>query len=117
PAGAGDVRAVSRRRETIRRAEVFSRTLRLREAYAIAYQEVDRAELLFVRIETERGLHGWGSAAPDADVTGETGAQAETALRAMAEELEDGDASRLALWNDRFERAYPDRPSARAAVS
>lgn len=65
---------------TIKRIDLFAKTFQLRNPYTIAYDSITAAPNLFVRIETDNGLIGWGNAAPDAFVTGETIAQAEARL-------------------------------------
>lgn len=46
--------------------------LPLRVPYEIAYEKVDHVVNVFIEIETNLGLHGFGCAAPDLPVTGET---------------------------------------------
>lgn len=65
---------------TIKRIDLFAKTFQLRNPYTIAYDSITAAPNLLVRIETDNGLIGWGNAAPDAFVTGETIAQAEVLL-------------------------------------
>lgn len=65
---------------TIKRIDLFAKTFQLRNPYTIAYDSITAAPNLLVRIETDNGLIGWGNAAPDAFVTGETIAQAEALL-------------------------------------
>ena len=44
----------------------------LSEPYTIAYDAVDRCESVFINIATEDGTQGWGCAAPDPKVTGQS---------------------------------------------
>ncbi|MFH2007679.1 MAG: dipeptide epimerase [bacterium] len=56
----------------ITRLEAWSVSMPLREPYTIAYETVDRATNVFVRLHTNVGTTGLGCAAPDLAVTGET---------------------------------------------
>ena len=46
--------------------------LKLQEPYLIAYEEVDEVDNIILQINTDQGICGWGCAAPDLHVTGET---------------------------------------------
>jgi L-alanine-DL-glutamate epimerase-like enolase superfamily enzyme len=59
--------------------------MRLSEPYSIAYDSVDRCESVFINIETAEGIKGWGGAAPDPLVTGET---ASNILKVFHKEVE-----------------------------
>jgi L-alanine-DL-glutamate epimerase-like enolase superfamily enzyme len=59
--------------------------MRLSEPYSIAYDSVDRCESVFINIETAEGIKGWGCAAPDPNVTGET---ASSILKVFHKEVE-----------------------------
>ncbi len=52
--------------------EAFMIEMPLATPYKIAYETVSRAANVLLRIETDRGLTGFGCAAPDLAVTGET---------------------------------------------
>ena len=54
------------------KAEAWPVTMKLREPYRVAYETYDQAVNVFFRIETNTGLWGFGCAAPDEHVTGET---------------------------------------------
>lgn len=85
--------------------------------YTIAYETVDHATNIFLRVETDTGLCGLGCAAPDLPVTGETPESVTDALCNTAGPLLKGeDPLRHALLLDRLSIALPNSPSARAAV-
>ena len=52
--------------------ETWSHTMRLSSPYTIAYETVDTTTNVFVKIATTSGIVGFGCAAPDLEVTGET---------------------------------------------
>ena len=92
-------------------------TFKLSEPYTIAYQTIDTAENVFVRIETDGGLVGFGCAAPDEEVTGESAASVVAAIRDVAEPaLRGSDPLRPAMLMERLRKPLADQPSARAAV-
>jgi L-alanine-DL-glutamate epimerase-like enolase superfamily enzyme len=89
--------------------------MRLAEPYTIAYEKVDAAENIFLRIETDRGIMGYGCAAPDLPVTGET---PETVLAACEDVIKKtllgADPLRIALHMHKLKRRLADQPSAMA---
>ncbi len=97
--------------------EAWPVEMRLAEPYSVAYESVDSATNVFFRVETDRGPAGFGCAAPDRHVTGETPEQVVRDLQETAAPILAGsDPLRRAKLTERLERALPDRPSARAAV-
>jgi L-alanine-DL-glutamate epimerase-like enolase superfamily enzyme len=90
---------------------------RLTEPYTIAYETVDTAENVFVRIETDGDLVGFGCAAPDKEVTGESAESVMTAIRDVAEpSLRGSDPLRAAMLMERLRKPLDGQPAARAAV-
>ncbi|MGD9365717.1 MAG: dipeptide epimerase [Desulfobacteraceae bacterium] len=65
-------------------AEAWPVTMGLDQPYAIAYERISEAVNVFLRLETDNGLYGFGCAAPDPAVTGET---AEDVLAVAADKI------------------------------
>jgi len=97
--------------------EAWPVRMRLVEPYSIAYETVEVATNVFLRLETDRGTIGFGCAAPDLPVTGET---PETVLAAVRDEVEPvlrgGDALRPAFLLEALRPTLAERPSTLAAV-
>lgn len=91
--------------------------LRLTQPYDIAYETVASAENVFLRIDTDAGIAGFGCAAPDLAVTGETPASVMSLLTGVVEPALRGEN---ALMRTRLLDALgcplADAPSALAAV-
>ena len=101
----------------ISKIEVWSVSMRLDEPYTIAYETVSEAANVFLRLETSQGVSGFGCAAPDRQVTGET---VGTVLRAMSDVVVPGvkglDPLRPAMILERLRRNLQWQPSVLAAV-
>lgn len=91
--------------------------MELREPYTIAYETVERTTNVFLRIETDRGIVGFGCAAPDLQITGET---SDSVLRAVndiiSSSIQGSDPLRSALLIERLFPSLKSQPSALAAV-
>lgn len=96
---------------------VFRRDFKLRAPSVIAYESIETAPNVPVRIELENGLVGWGNAAPDEHVTGETAESVERTLNEIFLPFLLGqDASRIEMLWARLRGFAPNQPSAVAAV-
>jgi len=97
--------------------ECWPVTMRLKEPYTIAYEHIEEATNVFIRIDTDGGVRGYGCAAPDEAVTGETPESVLATLAQIAEDvLEGGDPLRYAFLLETLANSVPESPSARAAV-
>lgn len=101
----------------IERLAAWTVSLPLAEPYSIAYESVETVENVLLRIETDAGLTGFGCAAPDLEVTGETADGVERALREVAAPaIRNADPLRPALLLERLKPDLEAQPAARAAV-
>lgn len=91
--------------------------LQLSEPYTIAFETIERATNIFLRLETDGPVVGYGCAAPDIEITGETGTSVERALRESAEPMLVGtDPTRIEQQLTALRKPLRDEPSAMAAV-
>jgi len=101
----------------ITRIEAWQTAMKLKEPYTIAYETIDKATNVFLRVETDKGLTGFGCAAPDLQITGET---AETVLDAIDKTvfplIKGSDPLRSAMLLERLHSPLNSQPSALAAV-
>ena len=101
----------------ITRLEAWSVRMRLTEPYAIAYETVDSATNVFLRLDTDGGPSAFGCAAPDPGVTGETAESVLAALRDEAEPVLRGENPLLRTRIlGQLVPAFTGRPTALAAV-
>ncbi len=96
---------------------VFRRDYQLRNPSVVAYESVEVAPNLVVRVELENGLVGWGNAAPDEHVTGENADGVERTLNQVLKPFLLGQcAHRIeAIWPQICQLA-PKQPTAVAAI-
>lgn len=101
----------------ITRVKVWPVEMRLEEPYTIAYETVARVVNVFIRIETNTGVVGYGCASPDKEVTGET---PESVMEAVGEIylplLKGADPVRIARLIEMIRTTLKTKPSAVALV-
>lgn len=101
----------------IKLIETWIAEIRLSEPYTIAYETIDSCTNVFVRIETNSGLVGFGCAAPDLAVTGETG---ETVMKIFDDVVKPvatgSDPLRSAKILERLKTNMANHPAALAAI-
>jgi L-alanine-DL-glutamate epimerase-like enolase superfamily enzyme len=101
----------------ITRLEIWPVEMRLAEPYTIAYERVDATTNIFLRMETNTGVVGYGCAAPDKQVTGETPETVIKICRDMIDPVvKQSDPLRLALITEKLVPILPDHPSAVAML-
>ncbi|MEJ2101925.1 MAG: dipeptide epimerase [Desulfobacterales bacterium] len=97
--------------------ETWPVEMRLTEPYAIVYEQIDSATNIFMRIETSSGINGFGCAAPDKQVTGET---PETVIKICNDVIKPvllrSDPLRVALISEKLASILSANPSAVAMV-
>lgn len=98
------------------RAEAIPVELELKEPFAISNETIEVADNIFIRLETETGVVGWGCSAPDT-VTSET---KKTVLKGfeVAKRLVIGcDPTRINLLNYALDNDFQGNPSLKASVN
>lgn len=101
----------------IKRLSAWRVDMRLEEPYTIAYETVETASNVFLSAETSDGIVGYGCAAPDCQVTGETAESVLSAFRDVIEPAMLGvDPIRSALQLSRLSPGIQKQPAAKAMV-
>lgn len=101
----------------ITRVEFWPVEMRLTEPYTIAYETVDTATNVFLRLTTDAGLVGLGCAAPDEQVTGEDSGTVLQVMRDVIEPAVHGaDALRSARLLEDLRDPLRGHSAAKAAV-
>jgi L-alanine-DL-glutamate epimerase-like enolase superfamily enzyme len=101
----------------ITRFDAWLVNLKLAEPYTVAYEHIDHAPNIFLRIETDKGLIGLGCVNPDEPVCGETPDSVLEALDGPAREaLIGADPRYIARLRERLKKRLPAAPGARAGV-
>jgi L-alanine-DL-glutamate epimerase-like enolase superfamily enzyme len=97
--------------------EAWPVELKLAEPYTIAYETIESATNVFLRLETDKGVSGFGCAAPDVHVTGET---RESVLQSCRDVLEPAlkglNPLRFAMVLSKIKRHLIAQPAATAMV-
>lgn len=97
--------------------DAWTVAMKLAEPYTIAYETIDQAVNVLVRLETSNRIVGFGCAAPDEMVTGESPEATLDALLGPAREAVLGrDPRRIARIIEPLTDALPNRPSMLAAI-
>lgn len=97
--------------------ETWAVRLKLKEPYTIAYQTYDSTTQIFLRLATDRGINGFGCAAPEAQVTGETPESVLQMLNDVATPLlQNADPLRWARLLEELAQVMKSQPGALAAV-
>lgn len=98
-------------------AEIWQVTMPLTEPYTIAYETVDTATNIFLRLKTPGKLQGFGCAAPDLPVTGETVESVVRSFNDIAKPIVVGsDSTRIALILDQLKKVMSHQPSCLAMI-
>ncbi|MEJ2165448.1 MAG: dipeptide epimerase [Desulfobacterales bacterium] len=93
--------------------EIWPVKLRLTEPYTIAYETISAVENIFLRIGTSTGINGFGCAAPDEQVTGETPHSVIQVFGDVIEPvLKGSDPLRIALLTEKLAPILTTHPSA-----
>ena len=101
----------------IKHIEAWPVSMSLVEPYTIAYETIDSTTNVFIRVDTDRGITGYGCAAPDLQVTGETPESVLKAVREMVNSsIKGSDPLRTAMLLERLAPLLDTQPSAMAGV-
>jgi len=101
----------------IKNIEAWPVSMELTEPYTIAYETIAATTNVFLRLETSSGVTGYGCAAPDLAVTGETvPGTLEAAKDIVLPALKGSDPLRPLMLMERIRPVLKQRPSALAMV-
>ena len=101
----------------ITQMEAWPVSMRLEEPYSIAYQTVETATNIFLRVETDSPIVGYGCAAPEEQITGESVEDVLTTLQDVIIPLSKNmDPLRPAHLLSRIKKQLTFNPSALAAL-
>lgn len=101
----------------ITKVQAWQVTMPLAEPYTIAYETVHETTNVFLRIETNEGITGYGCAAPDQQITGETADSVLQALSGVVEpSITGSDPLRHAMLLERLKPSLKGESSVLAAI-
>ena len=101
----------------ITRLEAWLVNLRLAEPYTVAYETVEHAPNVFLRVETDRRIVGFGCVNPDEPVCGESSNSVLTAYDGpVRDALIGADPRFVTRLRERVKHLLPGAPGARAGV-
>ncbi|UCG51042.1 MAG: dipeptide epimerase [Candidatus Latescibacterota bacterium] len=100
----------------ITQIEAWPHTMKLAEPYTIAYETVQSTTNVFLRVETNTDITGYGCAAPDLEVTGETSESVLRAVEYATPLLLGADPLRIARLIERLKTRLKGQPAAIAAI-
>jgi L-alanine-DL-glutamate epimerase-like enolase superfamily enzyme len=101
----------------ITKVEAWRVDMRLSEPYTIAYETIETATNVFLRIETNTGISGLGCAAPDVPVMGETPEGVLECVDTVVRSVVTGsDPLRYVFLLEKIKPQMQDHPSAMAMV-
>jgi L-alanine-DL-glutamate epimerase-like enolase superfamily enzyme len=101
----------------IKHVEAWPVTMKLKEPYTIAYETIEQTTNIFLRIDTDKGISGFGCAAPDIQITGETPESVLLSLNDVASPAVKGsDPLRTAWLLEKLTPLLESQPSTLAAI-
>lgn len=87
------------------------------EPFQIAYEKVDKAEIIVIKITDDRGNIGLGSAAPDEEVTGETISSVYKILNnKLSKDFFNRSFDDWYFYHEKIQQIFSGFPSAQAAI-
>ena len=97
-------------------AQAKSVELELKEPFAIASGSIEVADNIFIRLETDEGIVGWGCATPD-PVTAETKESVLKGFEELKRVVVGGDPTRINHLNYSIESEFVGNPSIKAGLN
>jgi len=101
----------------IQHLEAWPVKMKLTEPYTIAYETIEETTNIFLRVDTDKGTVGYGCAAPDVQITGETPESVLLALNdKVSPAIKGSDPLRTAMLLERLTPLLESQSSTLAAV-